>query len=128
MLLNRSTNLYFSCLSRKLKKNRNTEWLEQIFCTIMDYFLILSVKLHPTVNFSGENKDDQLWLLTSECRKNTLRSCKKRKCSLHIRNKRHNRRQMSSILFWLFLHSISVRGGCHYLFWSSLFVLTVTIC
>jgi len=40
----------------------------------------------------------------------------------HIRNKRHNGRQIWSLLFWLFLHSISVRGGHHYLFWPSLFV------
>jgi len=35
---------------------------------------------------------------------------------------------MSSLLFWLFLHSISVTGGRHYLFWPSPFVLAVTIC
>jgi len=35
---------------------------------------------------------------------------------------------MSSLLFWLFLHSISVRGGRHYLFWPSLFVLAITVC
>jgi len=35
---------------------------------------------------------------------------------------------MLSLLFWLFLHSLYVRGGCHYLFWPSLFVLKVTIC
>jgi len=46
----------------------------------------------------------------------------------HIRNKRHNGRQMSSLLFWLFLHSISVRGGRYYLFWPLLFVLALTIC
>jgi len=34
---------------------------------------------------------------------------------------------MSSLLFWLFLHWISVTGGRH-LFWLSLFVLAVTIC
>jgi len=35
---------------------------------------------------------------------------------------------MSSLLFWLFLHSICVTGGRHYLFWPSLFVLAVPIC
>jgi len=49
-------------------------------------------------------------------------------CGLHIRNKRHKGGQMSSLLFWLFLHWISVTGGRHYLFWPSLFVLAVTIC
>jgi len=49
-------------------------------------------------------------------------------CQLHIRNKRHNGSQMSSLLFWLFPHSISIRGGSHYLFWLSLFDLAVTIC
>ena len=34
---------------------------------------------------------------------------------------------MSSLLFWLFLPSISVTGGRHYLFWLSLFVLAVAI-
>ena len=35
---------------------------------------------------------------------------------------------MSSLLFWLFLHSISVSGGQHNLFWPSLFVLAIIIC
>jgi len=46
----------------------------------------------------------------------------------HIINKRHKGGQMSSLLFWLFLHWISVTGGHHYMFWPSLFVLAVTIC
>ena len=46
----------------------------------------------------------------------------------HIRNKRHNGRQILSLLFWPFLHSISVMGGRHSLFWLSLFVLAITIC
>jgi len=40
----------------------------------------------------------------------------------HVRNKIHKGRQMSSLFFWLFLHSISVRSGRHFLFWPSLFV------
>jgi len=43
-------------------------------------------------------------------------------------NKRHKGGQLLSLLFWLFLHSISVTGGRHYLFWPSLFGLPVTIC
>jgi len=36
-------------------------------------------------------------------------------CDNHRRNKRHKGGKMSSLLFWLFLHSISVTDGCHYL-------------
>jgi len=46
----------------------------------------------------------------------------------YIKNKRHNGRQKSSLLFWLFLHSNSITGGRRYLLWPSLFVLAVTIC
>jgi len=46
----------------------------------------------------------------------------------HMRNKSHNRSQMSSLLFWQFLHSISVWVGRHYLFWPPLFVLAISIC
>ena len=56
-------------------------------------------------------------------------------CAYIIRNKRHGGRQMSSLLFGLFLCSkflsgvaVTICPGRHYLFWPSLFVLAVTIC
>ena len=65
---------------------------------------------------------------TNVCQKHKLEIFKQVLKLSHIRNNRHKGGQMSSLLFWLFLHSISVTGGLYYLFWPSLFILAVTIC